>query len=151
MDDATFEAWRAASIRDYAQEKADAGNWPVDESLDRAEREFAALLPDGRDTAGHVIRSAVSDDGERVGMVWFAPEDRPFGRVAFIYDISIEPAHRRHGYGQLTLGAVEAFAREHGWVAVQLHVFGGNAAARRLYQRAGYIETNVTMLKSVID
>jgi len=37
----------------------------------------------------------------------------------------------------------------HGSVGVQLHVFGDNAGARRLYVDAGYAETNVTMLKRV--
>jgi len=151
MDDPTFAAWREASVREYAQEKVDAGTWPGDEALDRAAQEFAALLPDGRDTPGHAVRSVVNDDGERVGRVWFAAEERPFGWVVFIYDIAIEPAHRRRGHAQAALEAVEAFAREHDCVAVQLHVFGSNVGARRLYQRAGYVETDVTMLKRVAD
>jgi ribosomal protein S18 acetylase RimI-like enzyme len=149
MDEATFEAWMQASIRDYAREKVEAGNWPADGSLERANVEFEALLPAGRATAGHEIRSMINDDGERVGHAWFVPEDRPFGRVVFIYDIAVEPAHRRKGYAQAALAEIENYAREHACVGVQLHVFGGNLAARRLYARAGYVETNVTMLKSV--
>lgn len=149
MDEPTFSAWRDASIEDYAHEKVDAGHWLAVESLERATQEFALLLPDGRDTPGHAMRTIINEDGERVGMVWFAPEDRPFGRVVFIYDITIELAHRRRAYGQAALEAVEAYAREHGCVGVQLHVFGANTAARRLYQRAGYVETDVTMLKMV--
>ena len=91
----------------------------------------------------------MNDAGERVGMVWFAEEDRPIGRVQFIYDISVEPAHRRRGYAQAALEAVEDYAREHGCVGVQLHVFGGNSGARQLYRRAGFVETDVTMLKRV--
>jgi ribosomal protein S18 acetylase RimI-like enzyme len=149
MDEATYSTWRSSSIQEYALEKVDAGHWLEVEAVDRAEREFASLLPGGRETPGHAMRSIVNDAGERVGMVWFAPEDRPFGRVAFIYDLAIEPAHRRHGYALAALEAVEAYAREHGCVAVQLHVFGGNAGARRLYLRAGYVETDITMLKTV--
>jgi ribosomal protein S18 acetylase RimI-like enzyme len=90
-----------------------------------------------------------NEAGERVGYAWFVPEDRPFGRVVFIYDIAVDPAHRRKGYAQAALGEIEAFARERGCVGVQLHVFGGNTGARRLYQRAGYVETDVTMIKRV--
>ena len=147
MDEATFAAWREASVGDYAREKVEAGTWLVGESLGRAEREFAVLLPVGRDTLGHAIRSVVNGAGERVGVVWFVPEDRPFGRVVFIYDIAIEPAHRRRGYAQAALTEIEVFAREHGCIGVQLHVFGGNAAARQLYKRVGFIETDVTMFK----
>jgi ribosomal protein S18 acetylase RimI-like enzyme len=149
MDEAGFRTWMTASIRDYAAEKVEAGTWLDDDSLERATGEFAALLPDGQKTAGHEVRSMINDDGKRVGMVWFAVENRPVGRVVFIYDISVEPAHRRRGYGQAALGEVEAYAREHDCVGVQLHVFGGNTGARQLYQRAGFIETDVMMLKRV--
>lgn len=149
MDQVTFEAWREASIREYAQNKIDSGNWPATEAQERSTHEFAALLPEGRTTSGHEIRSIVTDAGERVGMAWFAPEDRPMGRVVFIYDIAIDPVHRRRGHAQAALGAIESYARDHGYVAVQLHVFGGNVGARLLYQGAGYIETDVTMVKAV--
>jgi ribosomal protein S18 acetylase RimI-like enzyme len=149
MDEAAFRAWMTASIHDYAAEKVEAGTWLADDSVERAAGEFAALLPDGRQTAGHEIRSMINDADERVGMVWFAVENRPIGRVAFIYDISVEPAHRRRGYGQAALGEVEGYAREHDCHGVQLHVFGGNTGARQLYRRAGYVETDVMMLKRV--
>jgi ribosomal protein S18 acetylase RimI-like enzyme len=149
MDEMTFEAWLQTSIREYAQGNVDSGNWPATEALERSSRAFAELLPDGRTTSGHEVRSIISDAGERVGMAWFAPEDRPMGRVVFIYDIAIDPTHRRRGHAQAALDAIESFARDHGCVAVQLHVFGGNVGARQLYQRAGYIETDVTMVKTV--
>ena len=147
MDEATFDAWRTASVRDYAAVKVEAGNWLEEDALGRAKDEFASLLPDGRHTVGHTVRSIVNGNDQRVGMVWFAEEERPFGRVVFIYDIAIDPAQRRRGYALAALEAVEAHAREHGCVGVQLHVFGDNTGARQLYQRAGYVETNVTMLK----
>jgi ribosomal protein S18 acetylase RimI-like enzyme len=149
MDEATYDAWREATVAEYAQEKVEAGSWPAEGALARSEADFAALLTDGRTTPGHELRSMVNDDGERVGYAWFVPEDRPFGRVAFIYDIAVNPAHRRKGYARQALALIEAFAREQGLAGVQLHVFGGNAGARRLYLEAGYVETDVTMLKRV--
>jgi ribosomal protein S18 acetylase RimI-like enzyme len=149
MDERTYMAWREATVREYAEEKVASGNWPAHDALARSEADFAALLPDGRTTAGHELRSMVNDDGERVGYAWFVPEDRPIGRVAYIYDIAVDPAHRRKGYARQALAEIEAFAREQGLVGVQLHVFGDNAGARRLYLEAGYIETNVTMIKRV--
>ena len=149
MDEATYLAWRETTVRDYAEEKVESGNWPASDSLERSERTFAELLPDGRSTAGHELRSIINDDGERVGYAWFVPEDKPFGRVAFIYDIAVDPAHRRKGYAKAALAEIETYAREHGCIGVELHVFGGNAGARQLYLRAGYVEINVTMLKRV--
>jgi ribosomal protein S18 acetylase RimI-like enzyme len=151
MDEVTFQAWLEWTIRDYAREKVESGNWPAGDALERSEREFTDLLPDGRTTAGHEIRSMVNEDGERVGYAWFVPEDRPFGRVVFIYDIAVDEAHRRRGYAQAALGEIESYARVHDCVGVQLHVFGANAGARELYRRAGYVETDVTMIKRVDD
>jgi ribosomal protein S18 acetylase RimI-like enzyme len=149
MDEASYQAWREASIRDYAAEKVEAGNWLAEEALERATADFAGLLSDGRATPGHEVRAMVDDDGQCVGQAWFAFEERPFGRVVFIYDIAVDPAHRRQGHAQAALAEIEAYAREHACVGVQLHVFGGNEGARALYRRAGYEETNVTMLKRV--
>jgi len=149
MDEATYELWLETTVREYAEEKVEAGSWLAADALERSEADFRALLPDGLATAGHQIRSMVNDAGQRVGYAWFVPEDRPFGRVAFIYDIAVDPEQRRKGHAQAALGEIEAWARGHGCVGVQLHVFGGNTGARELYRRAGFVETDVTMLKRV--
>jgi GNAT superfamily N-acetyltransferase len=149
MDEAAYERWQATSIPEYAQEKVEAGTWLESEALERSAQSYRELLPDGLETPGHLIRSIVNADGERVGDVWWAPVDRPFGQVAFIYDIAVDPEHRRKGYARATLAGIEAWARDNGCVGVQLHVHGPNVGARRLYQRAGFLETDVTMLKRV--
>ena len=149
MDAATFVAWRDATTREYAAEKVKAGNYPEAGADELAEAEFARLLPDGRATPGHEIRSMVNDDGEKVGYAWFTIENRDVGRVVFIYDIAVDPAHRRKGYARLALADIDAYARDKGCIGVMLHVFGDNDGARQLYRSAGYVETNVMMLKRV--
>ena len=149
MDEATYDAWRAATTRSYADEKVAAGAWPPADALERSEAEFQKLLTDGRSTAGHHLRSMIDDAGQRVGQVWYVAEDRPIGRVIFIYDIEVQPEHRRKGHAQAALRAIEDDARALGCIGVQLHVFGGNAGARELYRKAGYEETDVMMLKRV--
>lgn len=149
MDEAAYVAWRETTVAEYAQKKVEAGTWPAEGALARSEADFAALLPDGRATTGHELRSMVNEDGERVGYAWFVAEDRPVGRVAFIYDIAVDTAHRRKGYAREALALIEAFAREQGLVGVQLHVFGHNAGARRLYLETGFVETDVSMFKRV--
>lgn len=149
MDEATYATWRETTVLEYAAEKVESGNWPESDAPGRSERSFAELLPDGRSTAGHELRSMVDEGGERVGYAWFVPVDRPLGRVVYIYDIAVDPYHRRKGYAQQALSQIEAFARAHDCVGVQLHVFGGNVGARQLYLRAGFVETDVTMLKRI--
>lgn len=149
MDQAAYDAWRTATVREYADEKVAAGAWPAAEAMERSEDEFQKLLPKGRLTEGHQIRSMVDESGQGVGHAWYVAEDRPIGRVIFIYDIAVEPEHRRKGHAQAALRAIEDDARTMGCVGVQLHVFGGNAGARELYRKAGYEETDVMMLKRV--
>lgn len=149
MTQARYDKWLAATIREYAAEKVASGNYAEEGSLERSKGEFDALLPNGLQTEGHEILSMVDDAGEDVGYVWFTIEDRPVGRVVFIYDIAVDPEHRRKGHAQAALLEVEVYAREHGCVGVMLHVFGQNTGARQLYLKAGYDETNVMMLKRV--
>lgn len=149
MTQARYESWLHATIREYAAEKVASGNYAEEGSLERSKEEFDTLLPRGLQTPGHEIRSMIDDAGDAVGYVWFTIEDRPVGRVVFIYDIAVDPEHRRKGYAQAALAEVEAYAREHGCAGVMLHVFGSNAGARQLYLKAGYDETNVMMLKRV--
>jgi ribosomal protein S18 acetylase RimI-like enzyme len=150
MSRARYDAWIEASIGSYAAEKVASGNYPDDGSgLERAKAEFDELLPNGLQSEGHELRTMFDADGNDVGHVWFTQEDRPPGRVVFIYDIEVDAAFRRRGHAQDALAAVEAYAREHGCVGVMLHVFGSNSGARALYRKAGYEETNVMMLKRV--
>ena len=149
MDEATYLAWRTSSTRDYAAEKVEAGNYPADAALELASAEFEKLLPEGRDTPGHELRSMVDDAGEKVGHAWFTVETRDIGRVVFIYDIAVDPAHRRHGYARAALREIAQYAGEQDCVGVMLHVFGSNTPARELYRSEGFEETNVIMLKRV--
>ena len=149
MTQERYDVWVEATMREYAAEKVASGNYPQEGSLERARAEFEALLPNGRATEGHEIRSMIDDGGNAVGYVWFTREVRPVGRVVFIYDIAVDPEHRRKGHAQAALLEVEEYARTNGCLGVMLHVFGSNAGARQLYLRAGYEETNVMMLKRV--
>lgn len=149
MTQARYDDWLVATIREYAAEKVASGNYAEEGSLERSKGEFDTLLPQGLQTPGHEILSMVDDDGKAVGYVWFTIEDRPMGRVVFIYDIAVDPAFRRLGHAQAALAEVERYASEHSCIGVMLHVFGSNAGARQLYAKAGYEETNVIMLKRV--
>ena len=144
-----WEAWRAESIRGYAEEKVVAGTWTAETATQRAEDEFAGLLPDGQGTAGHEFRAIVTEADESVGVVWLGAQ-RDIGRgAAFIYDIVVEADQRGRGYGRAAMEALEPLARSLGYDRIQLHVFGHNAIARSLYASLGYIETDVQMEKRV--
>lgn len=149
IDPDVWEAWRTATIAEYAADMVRVGAWATASAHDRAVALFARLVPDGRATAGHEFRSVVTEEGETVGAIWFAAEDQVGAGTAFIWDILIHPEHRGRGYGRATMEALEPLARSLGYDAIRLHVFGDNAVARSLYRAVGYAETDVTMLKRI--
>lgn len=143
-----WERWRGTAVRAYAADKVRVGTWSAEDAEARSERAFAELLPEGRDTGGHELRSIVTEAGETVGVLWFAGRTDEMGRsVAFIYDIEVHDASRGHGFGRAALQALESLARSLGYTAIGLHVFGDNEIARNLYRTSGYLETDVMMRK----
>ena len=147
MSTAEWTAWREQSIRDYAADKVRIGAWSADEAVERATNDFARLLPDGQVTPGHEFRSITNETGAVVGALWFGRSDELAASTAFIWDISVDIASRGRGYGRAALSALEPIARELGYDSIRLHVFGDNEVARNLYRTAGYVETDVSMLR----
>jgi ribosomal protein S18 acetylase RimI-like enzyme len=143
----TFERWRVAAIRGYAEDKVRVGAWPASEALARSERAFAELLPEGRATVGHELCSIVEETGAIVGALWFGPVDSLGPGTCFIWDIEVAPEARGRGHGRAALQALEPIARELGYDAIALHVFADNDVARSLYRSSGYVETDVSMRK----
>jgi ribosomal protein S18 acetylase RimI-like enzyme len=142
-----WDAWRTASIHRYAADMVRSGSWEAGNAEARARTLFARLVPDGPATAGHQFRSIVNEVGDRVGAVWFAA-DEEFGRTAaFVWDIVVDPPYRGRGYGRAAMEALEPLARDLGYDAIRLHVFGDNEVARHLYTSVGYAETDVSMVK----
>jgi len=142
-------AWHEDSIREYGMEKVRAGIWTPEEAQARSEAQFASLLPDGRDTPGHELRSIVTEEGEVVGTLWFAALGEIGQGECFIYDIVVHPDVRGRGYGRAALESLEPVAKELGYDRISLHVFGDNEVARKLYRTSGYVETDVMMRKTL--
>jgi [ribosomal protein S18]-alanine N-acetyltransferase len=59
---------------------------------------------------------------------------------AEVLTLAVAPAARRNGVASALLAAALATAREQGATAMVLEVAIGNAAARTLYDRAGFVE-----------
>ncbi|MEM7249015.1 MAG: GNAT family N-acetyltransferase [Acidobacteriota bacterium] len=144
MTDVEFEAYLPAAIESYAAEQATAGYWTVEDSVERAEKAFAAFLPDGLATPGQRLLSIV-EGGEVAGVLWVG--DR--ADHCFIYDLEIGGEFRGRGLGKAALRHVEAGAAERGQVRVALQVFAHNEAARGLYEATGYETKALLMSKHV--
>ena len=148
MTEPDFQAYLAKAIQDYAQDKIQAGNWSQDEALERSRKEFGGYLPQGRQTPNNYLFSLVNENGEKVGILWYASLPKQPG-LAFIYDFEIYEPFRRRGYASQALVLLEQEVKGRGLKQIELHVFGHNIAARALYKKAGYLETNVMMTKTI--
>lgn len=143
MNQAEYSDYRTYAVSEYAKDKIAAGNWKPEEALQHANAEFSETMPSGGNSL-YIIEDANNE--QRVGVLWLAVE--PAGN-GFIYDFEIDEAFRRQGYAMQALAELENVAREKGVEKIGLHVFGHNQAARALYQKVGYIETNVNMAKKI--
>ena len=151
MTDAEFAGWLADAIAIYANEKVSSGAWTADAALARSAQEHTDLLPQGLATPDQHLHALCDDAGERVGWLWFGVTQWFGQRVAYVYDVSVQPARRRQGHARRALQALEPRVQALGLAGVALHVFGHNGAARALYAGLGYEPTNLNLFKPVAD
>ena len=151
MSEGEYESWRAASIAGYAGENITSGRWSGEDAHLKSEQEFSKLLPYGLSTPDNYVYSLVEQQtSEPVGMIWFALVREDAGRGhAFLYDFRIDEEHRRKGYGTQALSQLDDRVRAMGMKTISLHVFAHNGAARDLYVKVGYKETNIIMSKEL--
>lgn len=134
-----FEEWQLEIAEAYAAEQIAAGRWAADGAVERARAANAELLPGGPETERMLTLRGVAANGEPVGRAWIGL-DHPRGApgIAFLYVIEVLEPMRGRGFGRALLEAVEAAAIERGAAALELNVFGRNAAAIGLDESAGY-------------
>lgn len=150
MSEKTFAAYIEHVIVGYAHEHAAHGRWTQEEALARAREETASLLPEGLATPGHAIFDVVLvATGEKVGALWLAVHRSEGVETAFVYNIEIDPPHRRKGYGEAAMLAAEEKAAALGQSRIGLHVFGTNEGAIALYEKIGYRPMNIVMAKTL--
>ena len=146
MTEPDFQVYLANAIQAYAQDKIRAGNWSQDEALERSTKEYEGYLSQGIQTPNNYLFSLMNENGEKVGFLWYAALQPG---LAFIYDFEIYEPFRRRGYASQALAAFELDAKALGLKQIELHVFGHNTAARALYKKMGFEETNVMMTKHI--
>ena len=147
LGEAGYAAYLEEAIPGYAADKVASGQWSEAESLELSRKSLEELLPQGLATPDNLLFSIVDETAEPVGMLWIAVQERAGQRIAYVYDVSIEPAHRRRGHASRAFHALEDEVRAMGLAGIGLHVFGHNASARALYERLGYVATNISMFK----
>jgi ribosomal protein S18 acetylase RimI-like enzyme len=150
MLDGDFAKYESETLTEYASNllKADGGS--PETALARATEAFLKVLPKGQDTPNqHFFTLLETELSARVGWLWLAEVTSERGRGAYIYNIIVWPEYRGRGHGTRALHAAEEWASELGLQHIDLHVFGHNTGAQRIYQREGYRATRIYMTKSL--
>ncbi|WP_136625295.1 GNAT family N-acetyltransferase [Dictyobacter kobayashii] len=150
MTEAELQSYLDFAVADYAQEHVKSGRWSEGEALALAKKQYAELLPAGVASPQQYLFTLVDPEQQRkVGILWFAIEERRGRRGAFVYDIRIEEAYRHQGYGSQAFREMEMKVRALGASQIGLHVFGHNQVALEMYQKLGYVATNISMVKEL--
>ena len=138
------------SRRGYVADLAENAGYSPEGAKRKAERDFAAVLVDGRPADGHalfVLEDAGS--GDAIGRAWLADREGAEGTYAFVYDVFLDERVRGRGLGRRAMELLEDEARRRGHARIRLNVFGGNEVARSLYRSLGYNEIAVSMGKEL--
>ncbi|MFF3764036.1 GNAT family N-acetyltransferase [Streptomyces sp. NPDC001922] len=149
MSAAEYPAWREAGKRGYAEEWIARGV-PAEQAWAKSEADETALLPDGLDTAGAVVR-VLSHRGTDVGTLWISLGERlPDGTDAFVFDVEVAAEHRGQGHGRSLMLLAERECRAAGAARLGLNVFVDNTPALRLYESLGYAPTGHHLTKTLL-
>ncbi len=150
VTDDEFNSFLERSVKNYASEKAKAGNWPEEGALERSSEEFSRLLPEGRKTRDNYVFKIVDrENGESVGNLWIAVNLKGELPGAYIFDIYVDENQRGKGYGRATMMGLEKVVKDFGYNRISLQVFGHNKVAFELYKSCGYEITNIVMSKTI--
>ena len=145
-----FRRYLRVAVPGYARAHIRAGDVDPKRALKKARAEYAELLPKGVTTPGHHLYAiTLAEAGKAIGMLWFDLKQRHGKRKAFIFDFALDKAQRGKGLGRQALAALEQQAKVLGAVAIGLHVFGDNAAARALYEKCGFRYSSMHMTKDL--
>lgn len=117
-----------------------------EEPATKAEKQLAALLPQGRKTENHHLYK-VEKNSEIIGYVWLKTDRAK--KSAFLYEIYILEKFQSRGYGTKTMILIEEWLKEREFLYFKLHVFGSNKGAHQLYERLGFGVAGYNMFKSL--
>lgn len=98
-----------------------------------------------------IIRVAETAEGTPQGCLFATTHTDYFTKepVAHVEVLAIAPEAEGRGLARLLMENAESWARERGYRRVTLNVFDGNARARGLYQRLGYLPETIHYLKEL--
>lgn len=129
-----FKDW---SIRDYAKNMFQEGQFAtLDEAMKESTEDFEEGLPNGLKTAENYLVVVQNGEWKDIGLLWYETISKERG---FVEEFIIFQQYRRQGYGMQVLHRLENVLVERDINRIVLHVFESNIAARKLYEKAGFV------------
>lgn len=124
--------------------------WRSDEEVMRFQRRFMHETLEAP-KPGAVTLIAADDAGERQGFVHAEPMLDIFTDqvAAYIPLLAVTEAAEGQGTAKALMAAVEDWARGHGYASLSLDVFASNARGRAFYDRLGYGEETLRLVKDI--
>jgi len=150
MSTADFEHFRASSAADYVEQCRLSGLPSLATNQTRTLAGLDALLPQGPATPGHYLMLLQEQESSAtVGMMWFGELSDNDATSAFLYDLWIAPAWRRRGFAEAALALLAEEIRLRGMGSLSLNVFAHNTVAQALYRKAGFVASEITMVRQL--
>lgn len=100
-------------------------------------------------TEGSTTLIAADEHGERLGFLHAKPSldlvtGAPCGYVSLL---AVVPEAENRGIARMLMSAAETWARERGYATLTLDVFSTNSRARAFYERLGFGEETLYLVK----
>ena len=103
----------------------------------------------------HIVILVAERDGKVIGYTYAGVEGPNYmelrGPAGMLYDIVVDPAHRRQGVGRMLLDATLEALKARGAPRVVLEAAERNPSAQRLFDRAGFRRTMIEMTRELND
>ncbi|MGJ8528996.1 GNAT family N-acetyltransferase [Maritalea sp.] len=147
MRQSEFDIWLPHCTNEFAKEKAQVLEIADDQALKLSQESFERSFPNGLASPGNNLFSILDDADQVIGTIWFVVSTKWGATTAFIYDLEIQPDHRRQGHAKAAMSLIEPEAKKLGATKLALHVFGFNHGAANLYKKLGYKTTDISMAK----
>jgi GNAT superfamily N-acetyltransferase len=130
-----YAAWREEEFTAFAHDISNAFLHDLPRALERSEREFDEIMPDGLATEN--VSTLCLDTAEgRVATIWLVHHFMV--DTTWVSSITVDAAHRGQGHGRAAMLVGEQAAVRAGDGHIGLNVFATNPVAQHLYERLGY-------------
>jgi ribosomal protein S18 acetylase RimI-like enzyme len=118
----------------------------------RTEKSYGSFLGTQLEEPNIVILVA-ERDGEVIGYTYAGVEGSDYmslrGPAGVVYDLVVDPAHRRQGIGRMLLDATLEILKARGAPRVVLSTAERNGPAQHLFDRAGFRRTMIEMTREL--